>query len=49
MFVVLTKVDLFDHPDENGNWHWPSPRNFKAQGVDRVFPYSKVWVHKGVT
>jgi GTPase Era involved in 16S rRNA processing len=24
LFVVLTKVDLFDHPDENGNWHWPS-------------------------
>lgn len=49
MFVVLTKVDLFDHPDENGNWHWSlAARNFKEQGVDRVFPYSKVWVHKGV-
>jgi hypothetical protein len=48
MFVVLTKVDLFDHPDENGNWHWSlAARNFNAQGVDRVFPYSKVWVHKG--
>lgn len=49
MFVVLTKVDLFDHPDENGNWHWSlASRNFKEQGVDRVFPYSKVWVHQGV-
>jgi hypothetical protein len=48
MFVVLTKVDLFDHPDENGNWHWSlAARNFNAQGVDRVFPYSKLWVHKG--
>ncbi|MBK8251695.1 MAG: dynamin family protein [Polyangiaceae bacterium] len=48
MFVVLTKVDLFDHPDENGNWHWSlAARNFNAQGVDRVFPYSKMWVHKG--
>jgi hypothetical protein len=48
MFVVLTKVDLFDHPDENGNWHWQlAARNFSAQGVDRVFPYSKVWVHQG--
>jgi hypothetical protein len=49
MFVVLTKVDLFDHPDENGNWHWAlAARNFKEQGVDRIFPYSKVWVHQGV-
>ena len=49
MFVVLTKSDLFDHPDENGNWHWSlAARNFKEQGVDRIFPYSKVWVHKGV-
>jgi hypothetical protein len=48
MFVVLTKIDLFDHPDENGNWHWSlAARNFNAQGVDRVFPYSKMWVHKG--
>ncbi|UQA62525.1 dynamin family protein [Polyangium aurulentum] len=49
IFVVLTKVDLFDHPDENGNWHWSlAARNFREQGVDRIFPYSKVWVHKGV-
>lgn len=49
MFVVLTKVDLFDHPDENGNWHWAlAARNFKEHGVDRIFPYSKVWVHQGV-
>lgn len=48
IFVVLTKADLFDHPDENGNWHWSlAARNFREQGVDRVFPYSKVWVHKG--
>lgn len=48
IFVVLTKADLFDHPDENGNWHWAlAARNFREQGVDRVFPYSKVWVHKG--
>lgn len=48
MFVVLTKIDLFDHPDENGNWHWQlAAQNFNAQGVDRVFPYSKPWVHKG--
>ena len=48
MFVVLTKSDLFDHPDENGNWHWAlAVRNFKEQGIDRIFPYSKVWVHKG--
>jgi hypothetical protein len=49
IFVVLTKVDLFDHPDENGNWHWSlAARNFREQGVDRIFPYSKVWVHQGV-
>jgi hypothetical protein len=49
MFAVLTKVDLFDHADENGNWHWAlAVRNFNEQGVDRVFPYSKVWVHQGV-
>ncbi|MEI7891656.1 MAG: dynamin family protein [Myxococcales bacterium] len=48
MFVVLTKIDLFDHADENGNWHWSlAAKNFQAQGVDRVFPYSKVWVHQG--
>jgi hypothetical protein len=48
MFVVLTKVDLFDHPDENGNWHWAlAVRNFKEQGVDRTYPYSKLWVHQG--
>ena len=48
MFVVLTKIDLFDHPDENGNWHWQlAARNFSAQGVDRVFPYAKPWVHDG--
>ena len=44
LFVVLTKADLFDHPDENGNWHWAlAVRNFKEQGVDRIFPYSKMW------
>ncbi len=49
VFVVLTKVDLFDHPDENGNWHWQlAVRNFKDQAIDRVFPYSKVWAHQGV-
>nr|MBK7068732.1 dynamin family protein [Deltaproteobacteria bacterium] len=49
LFVVLTKVDLFDHPDENGNWHWAlAVENFKAQAIDRVFPYSKVWAHQGV-
>jgi hypothetical protein len=49
VFVVLTKVDLFDHPDENGNWHWAlAVRNFKDQAIDRVFPYSKVWAHQGV-
>lgn len=49
IFVVLTKVDLFDHADENGNWHWSlAARNFSEQGVDRIFPYSKVWVHQGV-
>jgi hypothetical protein len=48
LFAVLTKVDLFDHPDENGNWHWSlAARNLREQGVDRIFPYSKVWVHKG--
>ena len=48
IFVVLTKVDLFDRPDENGNWHWSlAARNFREQGVDRVFPYSKIWVHQG--
>jgi hypothetical protein len=49
MFVVLTKSDLFERPDENGNWHWAlAARNFKEQGVDRIYPYSKVWVHQGV-
>ncbi len=49
LFVVLTKVDLFDRPDENGNWHWSlAVRNFKDQAIDRVFPYSKVWAHQGV-
>ena len=49
LFVVLTKVDLFDRPDENGNWHWRlAVDNFKAQAIDRVFPYSKVWAHQGV-
>lgn len=49
LFVVLTKVDLFDRPDENGNWHWAlAVRNFKDQAIDRVFPYSKVWAHQGV-
>lgn len=48
IFVVLTKIDLFDHPDENKNWHWSlTARNFREQGVDRIFPYSKVWVHAG--
>ena len=48
MFVVLTKIDLFDKPDENGNYHWQlAARNFNQQGVDRVFPYSKVWVYEG--
>ena len=48
IFVVLTKVDLFDRPDENGNWHWSlAAKNFHEQGVDRVFPYSKLWVHQG--
>ncbi|HRI71072.1 MAG TPA: hypothetical protein PK156_42865, partial [Polyangium sp.] len=43
------KVDLFDHPDENGNWHWSlAARNFREQGVDRIFPYSKIWAHQGV-
>lgn len=49
LFVVLTKVDLFDRPDENGNWHWQlAVRNFKDHAIDRVFPYSKVWAHAGV-
>ena len=49
IFVVLTKVDLFDRPDENGNWHWAlAAKNFREQGVERVFPYSKLWVHQGV-
>ena len=49
IFVVLTKVDLFEHPDENGNWHWSlAAKNFREQAVDRIFPYSKLWVHKGV-
>lgn len=49
IFVVLTKVDLFDHADENGNWHWAlAARNFREQGVDRIFPYSKIWAHQGV-
>jgi hypothetical protein len=48
IFVVLTKIDLFDRPDENGNWHWNlAAKNFREQGVDRVFPYSKLWVHQG--
>jgi hypothetical protein len=48
IFVVLTKIDLFDRPDENGNWHWSlAAKNFRDQGVDRVFPYSKLWVHQG--
>ncbi len=48
IFVVLTKVDLFDRPDENGNWHWSlAAKNFHEQAVDRVFPYSKLWVHQG--
>jgi hypothetical protein len=49
IFVVLTKIDLFEHPDENGNWHWSlAAKNFREQAVDRIFPYSKLWVHKGV-
>ena len=48
IFVVLTKIDLFDRPDENGNWHWSlAARNFSEQGVERVFPYSKVWANSG--
>jgi hypothetical protein len=48
IFVVLTKVDLFDRPDENGNWHWSlAAKNFREQGVDRIYPYSKLWVHQG--
>jgi hypothetical protein len=35
-------------PGRERNWHWQlATRNFKAHGVDRVFPYSKLWVHKG--
>jgi hypothetical protein len=50
IFVVLTKIDLFDRPDENGNWHWSlAAKNFREQGVDRIFPYSKLWVHQGVS
>ena len=30
MFVVLTKIDLFDRPDENGHFHWAlAARNVK--------------------
>jgi hypothetical protein len=48
IFVVLTKVDLFDRPDENGNWHWAlAAKNFREQAVDRIFPYSKLWVYQG--
>ncbi len=48
LFVVLTKADLFDRPDENGNWHWAlAQRNFKEQGIDRVFPYANPWAHSG--
>jgi len=46
LFVVLTKCDLFERPDENGNWHWAlAVRNFKAQGIHRIFPYAMPWVH----
>jgi len=49
LFVVLTKVDLFHRPDENGNWHWHlAVRNFKDHAIDRVFPYSMMWAHNGV-
>jgi hypothetical protein len=49
VFVVLTKVDIFDKPDETGNWHWAlAARNFRSEGIERVFPYSKVWAHQGV-
>ncbi len=49
LFVVLTKVDLFSRPDENGNWHWQlAVRNFKDHAIDRVFPYSMMWAHQGV-
>jgi hypothetical protein len=49
VFVVLTKVDIFDKPDETGNWHWAlAARNFRIEGIERVFPYSKVWAHQGV-
>jgi hypothetical protein len=48
LFVVLTKIDVFNMPDENGNWHWKlATRNFNEQGVDRIFPYSKIWAHSG--
>src|SRR6185369_9541108 len=48
IFVVLTKIDLFDRRDENGNGHWSlAARNFREQGVERVFPYSTIWVHHG--
>ena len=49
MFVVLTKVDLFDAPDENGSWHWQlATRNLKEQGIARIYPYAKPWAHAGV-
>ncbi len=49
MFVVLTKVDLFDKPDENGSWAWQlATRNFREQGIDRIFPYSQPWANQGV-
>ncbi|MDP3274520.1 MAG: dynamin family protein [Deltaproteobacteria bacterium] len=49
VFVVLTKIDIFDKPDETGNWHWAlAARNFRSEGIERVFPYSKVWAHQGV-
>src|SRR5580704_533070 len=48
IFVVLTKVDLFDRADENGNWHWAlAAKNFREQAVDRIFPYSKLWANQG--
>lgn len=49
VFVVLTKVDIFDKPDETGHWHWAlAARNVRSEGIERVFPYSKVWAHQGV-
>jgi hypothetical protein len=49
MFVVLTKIDLFDRPDENGSWHWQlAARNLKEQGIGRIYPYAKPWAHSGV-